>query len=299
MDWNEIDCRKTISSILKTPKKKKESKKQTKTETAQNKIELGVIKAENVILRHSITTLGKTVLKQVEELTQLKEEMTRLSENLSKKISANVEACEKRIVNFYSDQDKICLDRAKSVSNIFQKKLDKISTKADTAEKWAKASSINPSTTTDSSVSFKIQNMQLQIEKLEHEMATMGDHLNDLISSNSSGKTADFAIHTNKRYKGTTAQKETKSHGTNAIMFCDSNKRHLNAQQLWRGIEILPCGDLLDLHSKIHVNKDLISSADMIVVNVGVNDTDKKSGHDVFENLENITSEIEGLALKH
>ena len=62
-------------------------------------------------------------------------------------------------------------------------------------------------------------------------------------------------------------------------MFCDSNKRHLNAQQLWRGIEVLPCGDL-DLHSKIHLNKDLISSADMIVVNVGVNDT----------------SEIEGLA---
>ena len=126
--------------------------------------------------------------------------------------------------------------------------------------------------------------MQLQIEKLKHEMATMGDHLNDLISSNSSRKTADFAIHRNKRYKGTTPQKETKSHSTNAIMFCDSNKRYLNAQQLWRGIEILPCGDLLDLHSKIHVNKDLISSADMIVVNVGVN-TDK-----------NITSEIEGLA---
>ena len=79
-------------------------------------------------------------------------------------------------------------------------------------------------------------------------------------------------------------------------MFCDSNKRHLNAQQLWRGIEILPCGDLLDLHSKNHVNKDLISSADMIVANVGVNGTDKKSGQDVFENLENITSEIEGLA---
>ena len=136
---------------------------------------MGDIKAENVILRHSITTLEKTVLKQVDELTQLKEEMTRLSENLSKKISTNVEACEKRIVNFYSDQDKICLDRAKSVSNIFQKKLDKISTKADT------------STTTDSYVSFKIQNMQLEIEKLEHEMATMGDHLNDLISSNSSG----------------------------------------------------------------------------------------------------------------
>ena len=35
------------------------------------------------------------------------------------------------------------------------------------------------------------------------------------------------------------------------------------------GIEILPCGDLLDLQSKIHVDKDLISSADMIVVNVG------------------------------
>ena len=34
----------------------------------------------------------------------------------------------------------------------------------------------------------------------------------------------------------------------------------------------------------------------MIVVNVGVNDTDKKSCQDVFENLENITSEIEGLA---
>ena len=103
-------------------------------------------------------------MKQVDELTQLKEEMTRLGENLSKKISTNVEACEKRIINFYSDQENICLDRANSVSNIFQKKLDKISTKADTAEKWAKASSINPSTTTDSSVSIKIQSMQLEIE---------------------------------------------------------------------------------------------------------------------------------------
>ena len=94
-------------------------------------------------------------------------------------------------------------------------------------------------------MSIKIQNMQLEIEKLEHEMVTMGNHLNDLLSPNSSRKTVDFGIYTNKKYKGITAQKEILSH-TNAIIFCDSNKKHLDAQQLWRGIEILPCGDLLE-----------------------------------------------------
>ena len=43
-----ISRRKTIRSILKTPKKKKESKKPTKTETAQNKSNWGLLRQKTL-----------------------------------------------------------------------------------------------------------------------------------------------------------------------------------------------------------------------------------------------------------
>ena len=69
-------------------------------------------------------------------------------------------------------------------------------------------------------------------------------------------------------------------------MFCDSNRKFLDAHRLWRGIKILPCGSLIELSPLIHSNRD-IKSAGMVIIHVGVDDTDKKNGQ-VFSNLQHV-----------
>ena len=80
--------------FLKTPRKIKETAKLTKADLS--KIEVGVLKAECVVLKHSLQTLEQTILKQAETIAELKEGMIVLGESLHKKVSSSVEAVETR-----------------------------------------------------------------------------------------------------------------------------------------------------------------------------------------------------------
>ena len=133
-----------------------------KKNDTQTKLELGAMKAENVALKHSILTLEETLLKQSELISALKDKMARIENSLTKKISSSVNACENRIVKFYTDQDKNCSMRAKQVSSALQKKLDKISTKADSALKSSHSNCTSDINTT--ALDSKINNMQLELE---------------------------------------------------------------------------------------------------------------------------------------
>ena len=57
---------------------------------------------------------------------------------------------------------------------------------------------------------------------------------------------------------------------------------------------MIPCGNLGELENGIR-NSDL-SSVAMVCIHVGVNDTDKKSGQEVFSAINNIVSMIQELS---
>ena len=233
--------------------------------------------------------------------------MARIEDSLTRKISSSVNACENRIVKFYTDQGKNCSMRAKQVSSALQKKLDKISTKADSALKSSHSNCTSDTNTTV--LDSKINNMQLELEKIEHEIGCMGEHLNDVINCrtmplatnesipNTAHPAPNFDLRAEDKFhqnKNPARSKSTETH-KNTIMFCDSNKKFLDAHRLWRGIKIIPCGSLIELSPLIHSNTD-IKSAGMVIIHVGVNDTDKKNGQEVFSNLQHVIKDVEEVA---
>ena len=286
----------------KTPKSRK---KITNKKVATNQqINVDTVRTENVVLRHSIVTLEKTLSEQGIVIDGLKQSIEINTKNIDNKIANAVAACENRIRLFYTDQDKICLERATKVSNAFTKKLDKTSTKAENAMNLAKTQSTTPLPPDSKETEEKIKNIQMSVEKLDHEVAVMGDHLNELqnlqfasssqtIIANEKERTISPA-NTHGKPKIPDAPKpapdNTKRGSKRSVMLCDSNRKHLVADQLWRGIEIIPCGSVRDLKTMIPTIE--LEHTRLLIINVGVNDLDKKDGRDVFNELKSILEDI-------
>ena len=101
-------------------------------------------------------------------------------------VNTKIAESERRIALFYSDQENNCTNKAKEVSSIIQKKLDKISTKADNALKCAKAtvSSTSTQAVPNIYIESKIKNLAMDVEKLEHEIAGVCNQINDMLDEN-------------------------------------------------------------------------------------------------------------------
>ena len=98
------------------------------------------------------------------------------------------------------------------------------------------------------------------------------------------------------------SSQNTVSAETELLICMDSNRRYIDYRKLWtlKGSRRWSCGNLFRLRENVE-NKENIKNLKYILINVGVNDLDQKSGEDVFKDLTNtidvIRNKFEGITI--
>ena len=89
---------------------------------------------------------------------------------------------------------------------------------------------------------------------------------------------------------------------TELLICMDSNRRFIDYRKLWtlKGSQRWACGNLFELREKVE-KEEKIKNVKYMLINVGVNDLDQKSGENVFDELKNtiniIRNKYEGIKI--
>jgi hypothetical protein len=295
---------------LKTPKKKKP------TGPLTTKQEIAELRAVNATLSNAMNVLQETVINQGNMIASLSTKIEKMTVDYSKEVDRKVSNLEERIVNFYTDQEKQCSGKKVQITSAFNKRIDKLSTKLDVLQRCSTINSSDPpGQSIVTSLETKLNNLQTNIEKVEHEMAHMQDSISNLVDNKSPFTPVDSPLtrkmkmtagksnNTNSNRKGTKETQEDEyprqtKDGTPAerkmsksILFMDSNRKYLKADKLWKNCQMIPCSTTHDLRKSLLSAK--LSDVDLIFIHTGVNDIDKDDGETVAKNLIEI---VEGVS---
>ena len=161
----------------KSPKKK--------TWQALLKAEVAELRDENTTLNNAINLLQETVVKQGNQIADLTSQMNKHTTENRKEVNLKISNLETRIVNFYTDQDKQCSMKKTQITSAFNKKMEKLSNKIDSVAALKVPDTPSAPELSPGVVLNKIQtdmdNLQTNIDKVEHEMAIMQDSISTLI----------------------------------------------------------------------------------------------------------------------
>ena len=172
------------------------------------------------------------------------------------------------------------------------------------------------------STSFKA--LQVQADKLDHEIAGMKDSMAAYtlpgseiahpvanptkINKKEGGNLVEHpSVETKqKEYAGVEKNEQNyEEENTNAddekhlkkiIMFIDSNRKHLDPKLLWKNLEIIPCGSTVEMKTKMAKAK--LNTFDVVIIHVGVNDIDISDGKAVADKLIKIVTDVKSAAPK-
>mgnify|MGYP000885776921 CR=1 FL=1 len=109
-------------------------------------------------MKSAFTNLENKVIEQEDEINQLKIELKNVKKSNEEYAVERVNNCENRLIYFYTDNEKTSTEKKKQVKSEIVHVINKVSTKVDT-------------------LAQKIEYINTDIMKLEHETAILQDNL--------------------------------------------------------------------------------------------------------------------------
>ena len=315
---------KNVSRSQPTPKKVRNTRSSKKKEEPS---EMQQLEHELKALRNAVNTMQGTILKQQEEILNLNEKLAPLTAaddnhkptEPHPQLMDEVKALDEKMVNFYSDNEKTCTEKKNQLRKELNIPLNRIEKTADQALQLAVQLQENPPCVKCDRClpqSDTLSNIHGELDKLEHEVAGIQSALNDFNlpnaatvgQKNKKGPIYTFGQNPDSKESHERAQKPEEKRGVEQkqnsnknnssrkkiVMFMDSNRNHLDQSLLWDNLTLVPAGCIPELE-QIILKYDL-RDYDVVIIHVGVNDLDTKSGTQVANRLIKLTSSIKTCA---
>ena len=132
---------------------------------------------------------------------------------------------------------------------------------------------------TSKEIDKAVMRQHVEIEKIKDQLKTLKAPV--VTNEDHTMETAEPLNNSNQRRE----QKLSKTKDVEILFCMDSNRKYIDFRKLWtlKGSRRKPCGNIRELNKFIDNND--IHSLKYILINVGVNDIDTRSGEEVYESL--------------